>query len=229
MNSQNNPNSDKIAPEDIISTNTGETFNETFSEKEKIVSPAEKAKIDTKATIVYETMVDRIKILEKKFETDKTSLLMVFGIFASIVTFLSIEIQILKNICDFYRLLWFSLYILWALLSFIFVLQYIIKSWIENDKTTSWKDFIKNPSIIITLFVVFLLLGFWYYNMSLSNESENQCRNDKYQEQMQTINWNIEDLSWAVQKICNMETDRNKKLSQEIENLHNQFNVLTNK
>jgi hypothetical protein len=105
MNSQNNPNSDKIAPEDIISTNTGETFNETFSEKEKIVSPAEKAKIDTKATIVYETMVDRIKILEKKFETDKTSLLMVFGIFASIVTFLSIEIQILKNICDFYRLL----------------------------------------------------------------------------------------------------------------------------
>jgi hypothetical protein len=145
------------------------------------------------------------------------------------VTFLSIEIQILKNICDFYRLLWFSLYILWALLSFIFVLQYIIKSWIENDKTTSWKDFIKNPSIIITLFVVFLLLGFWYYNMSLSNESENQCRNDKYQEQMQTINWNIEDLSWAVQKICNMETDRNKKLSQEIENLHNQFNVLTNK
>lgn len=49
---------------------------------------------------------------ERRLANDKASLINVFGIFASIVTFISIEIQILKQICDFWRLLGFSAFIL---------------------------------------------------------------------------------------------------------------------
>jgi ABC-type multidrug transport system fused ATPase/permease subunit len=96
--------------------------------------------------------IDRLEdIFEKRLSTNTTNLITVFGIFASIVTFLSIEIQIFKNICDPFRLLGFSLVILASLLSFIFILHLIASFWI-NEKA---KEYPKS----ILVFIALLFIG----------------------------------------------------------------------
>ncbi|HGF0779179.1 TPA: hypothetical protein ACF71V_003403, partial [Legionella pneumophila] len=76
------------------------------------------------------------EIVEKKVNEeiahDKATLFTVFGIFASIVTFTSIEIQILKNTCSFEKITGLSLITLSSLLFFIFILDYIGRSWREE-------------------------------------------------------------------------------------------------
>src|SRR3989338_10490899 len=88
---------------------------------------------------------------EKSLATKTRNLITGFGIFASIVTFLSIEIQIFKNICDPLRLLGFSLIVLASLISFIFVLHVIANFWI-NEKAKEY------PKIII-VFILLLFIG----------------------------------------------------------------------
>jgi len=89
---------------------------------------------------------------EKRLATNTTNLITVFGIFASIVTFLSIEIQIFKNICDPLRLLGFSLIVLASLVSFIFLLHVIANFWI-NEKAKEY------PRIIIVFILLFFIGG----------------------------------------------------------------------
>lgn len=96
--------------------------------------------------------IDKLEdVFEKRLSANTTNLITVFGIFASIVTFLSIEIQIFKNICDPYRLLGFSLVILASLLSFIFILHLIASFWI-NEKA---KEYPKS----ILVFIALLFIG----------------------------------------------------------------------
>lgn len=76
----------------------------------------------------------RLDKFEDKLITDKASLITVFGVFASIVTFLSVEVQILNSVCDPWRLVGFSLIVLTSLLSFIFVLHWIADSWINEKR-----------------------------------------------------------------------------------------------
>lgn len=73
----------------------------------------------------------------------------IFGIFATLFIFLSIEIQILKQATRFSFLVGFSLFLLGAMLMFIMCLNNIVKG------RTGWKDF-WNP---ITVFIVSCLLG----------------------------------------------------------------------
>lgn len=74
----------------------------------------------------------------------------IFGIFATLFIFLSIEIQILKQATKFSLLVGFSLFILGAMLSFLVALRRVSK---EESK---WSDYYKNP---VVLFYSHMLRG----------------------------------------------------------------------
>ena len=65
--------------------------------------------------------------VEQRISQERVSQITVFGIFATIVTFLSVEIQILKVVCDFWKLLGLSGFVLGAMLIFILFLMDISK------------------------------------------------------------------------------------------------------
>ncbi len=105
---------------------------------------------------ISDTVKEEIK---KEIAVDKASLFTVFGIFASIVTFVSVEIQILKTICDFWNVAGFSLIFLASLLMFILLLDYIGRGW-RNDFIFEIKNFPWIISMfIIAIFVTGLLLA----------------------------------------------------------------------
>ncbi|MBU0455854.1 MAG: hypothetical protein KKA99_03660 [Gammaproteobacteria bacterium] len=123
--------------------------NPTGEEKEIVTPQIESA---NKYTSSQGDRIDKLEeVFEKRLATNTTNLITVFGIFASIVTFLSIEIQIFKNVCDPFRLLGFSLVVLASLLSFIFILHLIASFWI-NEKA---KEYPKS----ILVFIALLFIG----------------------------------------------------------------------
>jgi len=81
--------------------------------------------------LIGQTVKDKIS---EEISVDKASLFTVFGIFASIVTFVSVEIQILKVICDFWNIAGFSMIVLSSLLMFILLLDYIGRGWRDDSK-----------------------------------------------------------------------------------------------
>lgn len=62
-----------------------------------------------------------------------TNSVTVLGIFASFIAFLTIEVQILKTVCDYLRILGFSMFILGAVLLFVVFIIYFTDS--QNKKT----------------------------------------------------------------------------------------------
>lgn len=99
--------------------------------------------------------VDKLeeKLLSKIYETRDqvtANYISVLGIFASIVTFLLIEIQILRNICDFNRLMGFSFFVVGLLLVFVVALHFVlaIRKKEEINKFSA-------KTVLITIVVVF--------------------------------------------------------------------------
>jgi len=74
----------------------------------------------------------KLKEQQESFRNYKIDFITVGGIFVSIFTFVSIEIQILKYVCDFWRIAGFSLIMFGALSSFAFLIQYIGKNWTQQ-------------------------------------------------------------------------------------------------
>lgn len=146
---------------------------------------------------------NRVKIeIEKLRETLTASSISTLGIFASIVTFLLVEIQILKNICDFSKLLGFSSFILGALLSFIVILQHIIGS---NKRTT------QRQSTFLILLLLFLF-GFSIFSMYRSSD-EFTCKLTHLNEEFEKLGVNLEKKQSI--SIINI-NDRLKKIETEL-------------
>lgn len=99
----------------------------------------------------------------------------ILGIFASFITFLGIEIQILKNVCDFWRLVGFSILMLTIVIVFVFAI-YIFVSQIDKQ---GWQK------IACMLALVFILLGATFYSLSKASD-EYVCKitqlNSKFEE-----------------------------------------------
>lgn len=93
--------------------------------------------------------------IRKEIATDKASLFTVFGVFASIVTFLSVEIQILMRFDDPWNSSGFSLIILASLLIFITLLDYIGRGW-RDDSTQQLKNF---PWVLFAITTLIFLTG----------------------------------------------------------------------
>src|SRR3989338_8443136 len=104
----------------------------TFLSKEEVEKMITEAigKIDQKISPI----TDKIDKFEERLVTDKSSFMTVFGIFASIVTFLSVEIQIFKNVCDAFKLIGFSFGLLASLLLFVLALHWIANFWIDKKE-----------------------------------------------------------------------------------------------
>ena len=99
----------------------------------------------------------------------------ILAIFASFITFLGIEIQILRNICDYWRLIGFSLFILTAVLIFVFAIYIFV----DHVNSKGWQK------ISGMCFLTCLLLGGTFYAFSMAGD-EYICKltqlNDKFEE-----------------------------------------------
>ena len=119
-------------------------------------------------------MIERFKyeILEKagrelsdQIQTDKISLITIFGIFASFFTFLTIEVQVLKDAKGIGVIIGFSL-ILWALLlTFPIALDYLIASRVSSASGKKMhgegKRLIVYGVVVAVLFAVGIMFVCW--------------------------------------------------------------------
>lgn len=114
----------------------------------------------------------------------------ILGIFASFLAFLIIEIQILKTVCDYLRIMGFSLFILGAIFCFITFLLYFIDS---NGKK------IWHIVILTTLSVI--LIGSGVLTIS-RGEDEYICKLNRLDNDFQTLQQSLrkENTEWLKQK-----------------------------
>ena len=103
-----------------------------------------------------------IKKLKEETRTIKIDFIAVIGIFVSIFTFISIEIQILRYVCDFWRIAGFSLIIFGSLSSFVILVHSIF----------SQKE-IKNK--ILAFCVAIFLLGIFVGSVPHIFNINNSC------------------------------------------------------
>jgi hypothetical protein len=108
----------------------------------------------------------RSELLETKrsFSSDKISLITVLGIFVSIFTFISVEIQVLKYICDFYKIVGFTFILPAILMIFVVTLDYVARSWIDNNSQIAYKK------ICLVLVVIFILMFVGIYFIQESKQ-----------------------------------------------------------
>lgn len=137
----------------------------TLKDAQKEIALAiEKAKEDFLKTAKTEASEE----IRKQVQTDKASLITVFGIFASIISFLTIEFQFLRTICSFEKLVGFTLILSSLLFCFNIALDYLVKS--RTDGETP------RPSTIFSVFVIILfILGICF----IYSGNEEKCKDNK--------------------------------------------------
>lgn len=81
-----------------------------------------------------------LKEFDRKVGADKVSLIAALGIFASLITFVSSDIQILKSVCDPMRVLSIVLFLVALFLAFALTLQYTANSWISNELIADYNE-----------------------------------------------------------------------------------------
>jgi hypothetical protein len=109
--------------------------------------------------------------IRKQVQTDKASLITVFGIFASIISFLTIEFQFLRTICSLEKLTGFTLILASLLLCFNLALDYLVKS--RTDKESP------KPNIFFSVFIAILFaIGIWF----IYQGNEEKCKDNKIYE-----------------------------------------------
>lgn len=92
-----------------------------------------------------EVLSDAKKEINTQVQMDKASLITVFGIFASVISFLTIEFQFLKTLCSVGKITGFSLLLFSLMLGFNLSLDYLVKS--RTEKTAP------KPNALFTFFV----------------------------------------------------------------------------
>lgn len=97
-----------------------------------------------------------VEIRHIKNETGdlKKDFIAIFGLFASLVTFLSVEVAIFKNITRFSLVMAVSMFFLSALLLFALTLQNIVKD------RNSLSDYITPPFVLASIFFMASMLFF---------------------------------------------------------------------
>lgn len=183
---------------------------------EKVVSGEEKQGFQVSEKEWKEFVLTHVKEeIQREIKSDKASLFTVFGIFASIVTFVSIEIQILKTLCDFWNVIGFSIIILASLLTFILILDYIGRGW-RNDFKLEIKQF---PWILMVFIILLFATGF--ISTSFSTK-EVACKDEaifkKYESDFLDKQLELEKMyDNKIQNLQN-EIDNNKKAVEDLKN-----------
>ena len=103
----------------------------------------------------------------------RDNLFTLFGLFASVVAFLLMEVQILNNACSKWMMIWLSLILLWSLSFFVVLIKFIL-SFDDNfdfKKDFNWKSPIGIVWLIaLGLIAVGILFACWW--------DELKCRTD---------------------------------------------------
>lgn len=123
------------------------------------------------------------KAIREQVQTDKASLITVFGIFASIISFLTIEFQFLKTLCSFEKILGFTLILFSLLFGFNIALDYLVKSRTDMETPVPNKYFILLIVFVFIMGIIFSFRGNEYvcvdnkiyqkYNIEFSERSDN--------------------------------------------------------
>ena len=105
-------------------------------------------------TIAEETRSNtkNLEKFEERLNNERLNSITIFGIFASLVTFLSVEIQIFKTIENFWLLIGLTSFLVSSLLLFVFSVHAIARDRLR------FKDFFVNP--IFWIFLLFLFFSF---------------------------------------------------------------------
>ena len=109
---------------------------------------------EAKNEVLEKARKESIDEINKQVQMDKISLITVFGIFASIISFLTIEFQFLKTISGFsglLEILGFSFVLFALLFGFNIALDYLVKT--RLDKEAPW------PNMYFCFFVMILLFS----------------------------------------------------------------------
>jgi len=188
-------------------------------EGKKVVSGEEKQGVQVSEKEWKEFVLNNVREeIQKEIKFDKASLFTVFGIFASIVTFVSVEIQILKILCDIWNLVGFSIIILASLLTFILILDYIGRGW-RNDFKLEVKQF---PWILIGFIILLFIVGF--ISISFSGK-EIACKDEaifkKYESSFMDKQLELEKEYGNKIEGYKNEIDSNKKIIEDLQSLKN--------
>lgn len=154
-----------------------------------------------------EVMEEADQAIQKQVQIDKASLITVFGVFASIISFLTIEFQFLKTVCSLQKILGFT-FILFALLyGFNIALDYLVKSRLDN-KTPK-------PNMYFSI-LVFLFLGIGIFfsfkgNEEFCNDNKTYQRySDKFEHDFDVLGKQVDErLEKQDTKIDTMVNDIN--------------------
>lgn len=193
---------------------TEEQEIKTSEEGQKVVSDEGKQPFRVTENELKGLIKDHVKDeIQREIKFDKASLFTVFGIFASIVTFVSIEIQILKTLCDFWNVIGFSIIILASLLTFILILDYIGRGW-RNDFKLEIKQF---PWILMVFIILLFATGFISTGFSTK---EVACKDEaifkKYESDFLDKQLELEKMYNSKIKSLQNEIDNNKKAVEEL-------------
>jgi hypothetical protein len=96
---------------------------------------------------------------KRDIEADKATLTTVFGLFASITSFLTIEFQFLKTLSDLKSIVGFSILMFSLLFSFNIALDYLIKSRIDKEVPKPNYFFMLWVMILFAIGIAFMFFG----------------------------------------------------------------------
>jgi len=119
-----------------------------------------------------------------------TNSVTVLGIFASFIAFLTIEVQILKTVCDYSRILGFSIFILGAVLLFVVFIIYFTDS--QNKKTVQ----------IVTMSLVAGIMVFAGVFFVARGEDEYVCKLNRLDGDFQKLQIKLQkdNETWLLEK-----------------------------
>lgn len=111
---------------------------------------------------------EKVEQTKAEFKASKNENIAIFGIFASIVTFLSVQVSAFEKITSVSKLIGFSAFLLSVVLFMLAMIDHIIHKDIRLKlDITKYERFMRllsdNKIIIIAIFVfVFSMFMFWY-------------------------------------------------------------------
>lgn len=164
---------------------------------------------DQIATAKKEVREDTDKAIREQVQTDKASLITVFGIFASVISFLTIEFQFLKTLCSLEKILGFTLILFALLFGFNVALDYLVKS--RLDKQTP------KPNLYFVVMVIFIFISGIFFTFQ---GNEEVCRDNKvYQRYSEQFEANLGEQQKEMDNQLDNFDSRIKNLESSIQGL----------
>ena len=130
--------------------------------------------------------------VKKQVAMDKNSLFTAFWLFSSVVTFISVEVQLLKSVCSWLTLAWLSFITLWWLGLFVILVDYIGRDRIEEnnkEKNNKEEDNKEKKNKILMIILSFTCLVFFVGVWFVYQWNEQQCKENEIHQKFENEYW----------------------------------------